>query len=81
MTRVFVEKKDHEKAVRLQRNKFVINEWLEKKVFEIPFETYDRIKSALEGENIFLYPREKFIKDLVTVYIKRFGEVPRAFRY
>lgn len=72
---------DPEVIERLKRNRVVIDEWLDGKIYEMPFESFERIRKSLKGAKISLTPREKFIKELANSYRNNFGQWPNIFRY
>ena len=72
---------DPELIARLERNRVVIDEWLEMKVYSLPLGSFDRIRDSILGFNTRLTTREKFIRDLSLSYYRKFGEFPNIFRY
>ena len=68
-------------AARLQRNRVVIDEWLEMKFYSLPFDSFDRVRASLQGIRVRLSEREKFIRNLSLSYYRKFGEFPNIFRY
>jgi hypothetical protein len=65
---------------RLLKNKEAIDNWLEMKVYQLPYATFAKIKAALYVTDIsHLTEQEKFIRNLVVVYKKRFRVLPHMF--
>lgn len=73
-------KKEQKKQERLAKNKIVIDNWLEKKVFEIPYESFLRIKFSLVNDGEPLSARELFIRNLARSYRNVYGKWPAIFR-
>lgn len=73
-------KKDPEKQARLAKNRIIIDNWFEKKVFEIPYESFLRIKFSLVHDGEPLSGGETFIRDLARSYRNVYGKWPVIFR-
>lgn len=68
-------------TARLERNRIVIDEWLENKVYEISALSFSKIKTSIRGQNFrYLQEDEKFIRNMVVAYKRIYGEWPIAFR-
>ena len=65
---------------RLLNNKEAIENWLEIKVYQLPFATFSKIKASLFVTDLsHLTEQEKFIRNLVVVYKNRFRTLPHMF--
>ena len=70
-----------EERAKAAKKKAVIDDWLERKAYEIPYESFIKIRySLVQEEPKGLTQRELFIRSLARYYKKNFGKWPVIFR-
>ena len=77
------QRRSPELTKRLLNNKVAIDNWLEIKMYQLPYSIYERIKASLTVTDptylTHLTEQEKFIRNLALVYKKNFRTWPVVF--